>query len=138
MGGATFAPGQGSNGGAVRLDTVTNSFVTMGNVLSMTGGDFSIQAWIKLNAGDTNFYQVAGKQQGGIVSGYGLFTSPIWAGAKSARPASMAPTDLRLTMPTRRLRSMMVHGTNWWVCTTLAAAMTFMLMACWRARRQAL
>ncbi len=85
-GGATFDPGAGPGGGiysgAISLDKATNSYVTMGDVYPFTSGSFSIQAWVKLAPGDTNFYpDIAGKQYSGVVSGYGLFTSaPYVAG----------------------------------------------------------
>jgi hypothetical protein len=85
-GGATFDPGAGPGGGiysgAISLNAATDSYVDMGNVYPFTSGSFSIEAWIKLTPGNTTFYpNVVGKQEGGVVSGYGLFTSaPYLAG----------------------------------------------------------
>jgi len=42
MGGATFDPGAGINGGAVSLNTATNAYVDMGNNFAFTSGSFSI------------------------------------------------------------------------------------------------
>jgi hypothetical protein len=50
-GGATFVPGGGRFGGAVRLDSATDSFVNFGDHFSFDGSkDFSIQAWFSTSA----------------------------------------------------------------------------------------
>lgn len=49
--GAVFVPG-GISGGAVSLNRSANGFVNMGNVLGLTSGNFSLVAWIRMNAGD--------------------------------------------------------------------------------------
>jgi hypothetical protein len=43
----------GVSGGAISLTKVNNGFVNMGNVLGLLTGDYSLVAWIKMNAGDT-------------------------------------------------------------------------------------
>jgi hypothetical protein len=43
----------GVSGGALSLSRAANGYVTMGNVLGMTSGDFSLVAWIRMNSGDT-------------------------------------------------------------------------------------
>ena len=42
----------GIAGGAVSLNRSQNGYVTMGNVLGLTSGDFSLVAWMKMNPGD--------------------------------------------------------------------------------------
>ena len=43
----------GISGGAVSLNRAANGYVTMGNVLGLESGDYTIVAWIKMAAGDT-------------------------------------------------------------------------------------
>jgi Concanavalin A-like lectin/glucanases superfamily/PEP-CTERM motif len=96
-GGATFdpgaGPGQGIYSGAISLNKTSDSYVNMGNVYPFTSGDFSIVAWVRLTPGDTNFYQVAGKQYAGLVSGYGLFTSAPYLGGTELGKAGFYATD---------------------------------------------
>ncbi|MEO7298263.1 MAG: LamG domain-containing protein [Verrucomicrobiota bacterium] len=70
--GAQFVPG-GISGGAVSLNRPANGFVTMGNVLGLTNGDFSLVAWLKMNAGDqTPDSIVLGKHAAFTRNGYFL------------------------------------------------------------------
>jgi hypothetical protein len=82
LGNATFAPGQGINGGgAISLNRATNDSVDMGNVLPLGSGDFSIQAWVKTT--DQNYDIIAGRQYAdGTVSGYLLMGNFPTAGAQ--------------------------------------------------------
>src|SRR6185369_10544519 len=73
--GAGFVPG-GISSNAVSLSRAANGFVNMGNVLPLTGGDFSLVAWIKMNPGDTTADTVIlGKHQSGSVNGYLLLVN---------------------------------------------------------------
>jgi Concanavalin A-like lectin/glucanases superfamily/PEP-CTERM motif len=97
-GGATFDPGAGPGGGiysgAVSLNAATDSYVNMGNVYPFTSGDFSVVAWVKLAPGDTNFYpNIAGKQEGGLVSGYGLFANAPYLGSSELGKAGFYASD---------------------------------------------
>ena len=75
-GDAHFVAG-GPTGGAVSFDSATDDFIDVGNVLPMTGGgDFSIVAWVDTTS--TNQEVIAGKLDGGIVSGYSLNVNDIW------------------------------------------------------------
>jgi hypothetical protein len=50
--GASFVAG-GVSGGAINITKALNGYVTMGNVLDLTSGDFSLVAWVKTPPGDT-------------------------------------------------------------------------------------
>jgi Concanavalin A-like lectin/glucanases superfamily/PEP-CTERM motif len=98
FGGATFDPGAGPGpgvySGAISLNEATDSYVDMGSVYPFTSGNFSIVAWVKLTPGDTNFYpNVAGKQESGLVSGYGLFTSAPYLGSSELGKAGFYASD---------------------------------------------
>jgi hypothetical protein len=81
FGGATFVPGAGIQGGAISLDKATNSFVDMGNNFGFTSsGDFSIQTWVKLNAGDTSFSMLIAEHHSTIVAGYLLAINDVLDG----------------------------------------------------------
>ncbi len=68
--GAAFVPG-GISGNAISVSKVDNGFVTMGNVLGLTQGDFSVVAWVKMNVGDTTECStVVVKQEAGFPNGY--------------------------------------------------------------------
>jgi uncharacterized repeat protein (TIGR02543 family) len=68
--GASFDSG-GISGGALRLSKANNGFVSMGNVLGLESGDFSVMAWVKMAAGDTTQSSViVGKQRAGYANGY--------------------------------------------------------------------
>ncbi len=67
--GASFVPG-GISRNAIRLSKATNGFVNMGDVLRLDNGDFTVMAWIKLNAGDTAEGAIVGKQITGFANGY--------------------------------------------------------------------
>jgi uncharacterized repeat protein (TIGR02543 family) len=63
----------GISGGSISLMKSANGYVNMGNVLGLTTGDYSIVAWIKMNAGDqTDSSVVLSKAQGGSRNGYFL------------------------------------------------------------------
>lgn len=49
--GATFVSG-GVSGGAVDISKSLNGYVSMGNVLSLASGDFSLVAWLKMPVGE--------------------------------------------------------------------------------------
>ena len=68
-GSATWSPTGGKSGGAIILARGTGDYVTMGNVLPLTGTDFSLVAWVKTTAVDNN---IISKHQSGEVSGYVL------------------------------------------------------------------
>src|SRR5205814_2001911 len=68
--GASFLPG-GISGGALSLSKTNNGFVSMGNVLGMTSGDFSVVAWVKTPPGDkTECSTIVAKQEAGSANGY--------------------------------------------------------------------
>lgn len=74
QGAAMFVPGAGINGsGAVSLNRVTSDLVDMGD--SFGFANFSIQSWVKLNAGDTTISVPFGKHIAGAGIGYYLSIS---------------------------------------------------------------
>jgi hypothetical protein len=80
--GASFVSG-GISGNAVSLNRPANGYVNMGNVLSLTSGDFSVVAWVKMNPGDTTLDTIVlGKQQAGYVNGYLLHVNPSGGGGQ--------------------------------------------------------
>ena len=66
--GASFTPG-GISGNAVNLDRATSGFVTMGNVLPLTSGDFSVVVWVKTTTTQTDTLVLA-KHESGSANGY--------------------------------------------------------------------
>lgn len=79
-GSAAFAPGAGILGGAISLNILTHDLVDMGNNFGMTGGSFSIQAWVKLAPGDTTAYIPVSKHYSTVLAGYALGISDIGDG----------------------------------------------------------
>ena len=74
-GGSAFVSG-GISGNAISLDKAANGFVSMGDVLGLTSGDFSIVSWVKTAPGDTSETSyVVGKQASGYDNGYLLALS---------------------------------------------------------------
>ena len=70
--GASFVPG-GISGNALRLNSVSNGFVNFGNVLPFTQGNFSVVAWVKMQAGDmTQDRLIIAKHAGYTQNGYFL------------------------------------------------------------------
>jgi hypothetical protein len=69
--GARFVT-NGISGNALELLRTNNGFVSMGNILGFTNGPFTIQAWIKLNPGETQAETVVAKHQSAEYSGYFL------------------------------------------------------------------
>lgn len=67
MGSAALVPGQFGN--AVKLDTVSPGFVTMGNVLNMTGS-FSVNVWVQTAVGATGPLAPVGKHDAFTHNGY--------------------------------------------------------------------
>jgi hypothetical protein len=67
VGSATLVPGRFGN--AVALDTTNPGFVTMGNVLTMTGS-FTLNVWAKTAPGDTGALTPVAKHDGGYHNGY--------------------------------------------------------------------
>lgn len=72
MGSAAFVGG-GVSGGALSLTTAGNSYVTMGNVLGLTGTDFTISVWI--NTTSTGGEVVLAKHDAGYFNGYIMQTN---------------------------------------------------------------
>jgi hypothetical protein len=71
-GSAAWAPGQGVNGsGAIRLSQATGDYVDMGDVYNFSSA-FSIQAWVKLESGDTGGFAVVARHHAGTAAGYFL------------------------------------------------------------------
>src|SRR5439155_14181633 len=69
--GSSFVPGAGIAGNALRLSRATNGFVSMGNVLGLESGDFSVVAFVKMNPGDTTeSTTIVSKQRAGYANGY--------------------------------------------------------------------
>lgn len=70
--GAAFVSG-GISGKALSLNKTLNGFVNFGNVLPFTTGDFTIVAWIKMQAGDTTDNRTfIAKHEAGTQNGYFL------------------------------------------------------------------
>ncbi|MCZ7638960.1 MAG: LamG domain-containing protein [Verrucomicrobia bacterium] len=88
--GATFVPG-GIAGNAIRLDGTQNGWVSMGNALGLTNGDFSIVLWVKTTAteGDT---VVLGKHEAFSENGYFFAINPTGAAARRTRRPSWSPS----------------------------------------------
>jgi hypothetical protein len=70
-GDASFAPGAGISGGAISLNMATGDVVDMGNVLPMTSGDFSIEAWVNTSVQNEQMV-ILSKTVFGITTGYAL------------------------------------------------------------------
>lgn len=70
--GAAFAPG-GLSGNALNLSKTANGFASMGNVLALDDKDFSVMAWIKTQAGESNNWAVLGRHDAGYANGYTLW-----------------------------------------------------------------
>jgi hypothetical protein len=66
-GGAMFAPGMGINGGAVQFNPITDDIVVFTNF--DFSSSFTVQAWVKLNRGDTAPYIPASQHYTGINDG---------------------------------------------------------------------
>jgi hypothetical protein len=68
--GAGFVAG-GRAGNALSLSRISNGYVDMGNVLSLTNGNYSIVAWVKTAPGDvTDNLMVIAKHTPGVRNGY--------------------------------------------------------------------
>lgn len=83
-GGAAFAPGGGIFGGAINLNAATGDLVNMGNIFPFTSGSFSLQAWIKVEAGTTAALIPVAKHQGGFFNGYFLAVNDVGDGLGGA------------------------------------------------------
>ena len=69
-GDAAFVPG-GISGDAVSMTTAGGGLVNMGDNFGFTSGDFSVVAWVLLEAGDqTSDYVIVGKHRATQVAGY--------------------------------------------------------------------
>src|SRR5438876_8059700 len=56
----------------------------MGNWLSLTSGDFSVVAWVKMNPGDTTpDTMILGKHEAGSVNGYFLLVNQSGGGGQN-------------------------------------------------------
>src|SRR5207247_10880385 len=83
--GAAFVPG-GISGGALSLSKTNNGFVNMGNVLSLTSGDFSLVAWVKTPPGDTTECSpFVAKQEAGWANGYLLAANACFGYAQAGK-----------------------------------------------------
>lgn len=72
LGNAYFKPGQGKSGGAVNLGPGTDAgYVLVGNVLSLTGTDFTIAVWVKTDD-SSNLMCPVSKHWPGYLNGYFL------------------------------------------------------------------
>lgn len=74
--GATFTGTGGIVGGAIQI---TNGYVDMGNNFASTS-TFSVQAWVKTEAGDTSGMAPVTKHQSGIAQGYFLAINNVGDG----------------------------------------------------------
>lgn len=72
LNGTLFAPGEGISGGAIRLLGENHNLVDAGDLLG-NPTDFSVQAWVKLNAGDTNPSMAVSKHLSGGWNGFFLY-----------------------------------------------------------------
>lgn len=73
--GASLVAG-GISSNAISLSRAANGFVSMGNVLPLTSGDFSLVTWVKMSPGDTTpNTMILGKHEGGSVNGYLLMVN---------------------------------------------------------------
>ncbi|KAB2650349.1 MAG: LamG domain-containing protein [Verrucomicrobia bacterium] len=80
--GSAFVSG-GISGNAISLDRAANGFVNMGNVLGLTLGNFSVVAWMKMNAGDTSPDTVIlGKHQTFSNNGYFIAVNATGGGGQ--------------------------------------------------------
>jgi len=73
LGGAQFAPGEGVDGGAIRLSRSTNGIVDIGPAFGFTGQQpFTISAWVKFEfPGQTTPESfIVGRHRSTIVAGY--------------------------------------------------------------------
>jgi hypothetical protein len=81
QGNVRFAPGLGASGGAVRLDRapISGGLVNMGNVLGLTGTDFTIVEWVKTPS-PSNMCALSKSWGGGTPNGYflSLNTDGTW------------------------------------------------------------
>ncbi len=81
--GAGFVTG-GISSNAVSLSRAASGFVNMGNVLPLTGGDFSVVCWVKMNPGDTTPETVfLGKHEAFSVNGYFLLVNQGGGGGQN-------------------------------------------------------
>ncbi len=94
-GSTAWSPVGGKAGGAVSLSRATGDYVTMGNVLPLTGTDFSLVVWVKTTAGDN---VILSKHQSTVVAGYimaqyetGSYGSPGKAWFYGRGEPSLAP-----------------------------------------------
>jgi len=69
--GASFVT-NGIAGNALSITKAGNGFVNMGDVLGLESGDFSVLAWVKMTAGDTQSSAIVSKQRAGYANGYVL------------------------------------------------------------------
>ena len=67
--GAAFVT-NGIAGNAISIDKAGNGFVNMSSVLGLESGDFSVMAWVKMTAGDTQSTAIVSKQRAGYANGY--------------------------------------------------------------------
>lgn len=110
MGNASFAPGSGpGGGGAIRLNIATDDYVNMGyNFGFVSGGSFSLQAWIKTNPGDTTGMVAVAKHHSGNVSGYFLAVNDVHDGTGGANNA-----HFYASYPTSGNSSITVNDGQW-------------------------
>lgn len=89
VGGVAFTTTGGIAGGAIQI---TDGYVDMGNNFASTA-TFSLQAWAKLNLGDTSGLVPVGKHWGGIPKGYFLAINDIGDGYTHANAEGFYSAD---------------------------------------------
>jgi hypothetical protein len=89
-GGASFVTG-GVSGGAISLSTASNSYVSMGNVLPLTGSEYAISAWIKTTS--TGAEAAVAKHDAGYYNGFIMQTN-AGSGYGAANKVSMYTSDV--------------------------------------------
>lgn len=71
--GAQFVPG-GISGNALKLDRTLNGYAAVESAFGFANGDYSIVAWVKVQAGDQSADSIVlGKHEAGTENGYFLF-----------------------------------------------------------------
>ena len=86
--GAMFDPGAGLNGsGALLVDPSTNGFVNMGNNFAFASGSYSIEAWVKTDAGDTSGMTAVSEHYTTHHAGYFLAVNNVGDGAGGSSKA---------------------------------------------------
>lgn len=76
-GGASFVTEGGIEGGALSLERDVNSYVDTGPWFDFVDRDFSLQAWVRTNPGDTSDLFVVGQHNSGSLNGIILFVNGI-------------------------------------------------------------